>query len=121
MRTCSLCGGNYREWSRHFGSARHQRAMHPIRSRKGARATARRERRQVARSQLTKRYAVTMADEEEAWMRLDRRRSGRHYHGAWTPWGVPAFLGGRPGRSKKRTPAAIRRQLAKVRRIMRSL
>lgn len=88
--------------------------MHPVSSRKSARANAGRERRRVARHQLTASHERQMYDQEEAWMRAESRRSGRHFYGAWTPWGVSAFMGGHPGRGKK-TPAARRRHLARLR------
>lgn len=120
-KVCAVCGGGFREWHVHQGTAKHRRAMHGPVNRKGARATARRQKRAAARRQLSRRHQDAMYLEQEAWERLENRGSKRHYHGAWTPWGMPAILGGRPGRSKKKTPKARRQHLAALRDVMRSL
>lgn len=102
MKTCSLCGGGYRSWPAHFGSKRHQRAMHPVASRKSSRANAGRARRRAARHTLTKRWERDMWGDQQRRERADAQASGRHHYGRWTPWGVSAFMGGHPGRGGRR-------------------
>lgn len=114
MKVCPLDGGRYRSWAAHFGSRKHQRAMHPAGSRKGARANARRERRRVARHQLTESHERRMWREAEARERADREESGRHYFGAWTPWGVSAFMGGHPGRGLAHLARHARRHVRRA-------
>ena len=115
MRYCGVCGHNVREWGAHLASAEHRRKMHPAGSRKGTKADARRARAKGARHHLTRRHERDMWDAEEAWMRGESRRTGRHYYGAWSPWGVSAFMGGGPGRGRGRTGKKQRAHLKRLR------
>lgn len=103
---CSLCGHDIRSRERHMGSAEHRRKAMPITSRRGARANAKRAARRAARHTLTKAWEDDMWEWEE---RMEReavrelsRLTGRHWYGAWTKHGQPAYAGGRPGTARKK-------------------
>lgn len=87
----------------------------PVVSRKSSRATARRERTRYARHTLTKSWEDRMWDEQAKRERADRRaeQGPRHFYGAWTPWGVSAFMGGHPGRVR-RTARRVKRTARRV-------
>lgn len=97
---CSTCRHDIRDRGAHLASAEHRAKLHPVGSKKGARASARRARDRYARHTLTKAHEREMWDLAERQERADKQASGRHFYGAWSPWGVSAFMGGGPGRGR---------------------
>jgi hypothetical protein len=106
LRYCSVCRHDVRDYGRHLTSAEHSRKSHPIGSRRGARANAKRAKRRAAEHTLTKSWERRMWDEAEKLYRAEVREAarltGRHFYGAWTRWGQPAYAGGHPGRGRRR-------------------
>jgi hypothetical protein len=88
----------------------------PIVSRKSSRANARREKARYGRHTLTKTWEDRMWAEQAKRERADRRaeQGPRHYYGAWTPWGVSKFMGGRPGRAIRRAKKRVKRQVRRL-------
>lgn len=83
----------------------------PIVSRRSSAANAKRERRRYERHTLTRSWEDRMWAEQAKRERADRRaeQGPRHYYGAWTPWSVSAYMGGHPGRAKRRIRSAVRK------------
>lgn len=88
-------------------------------SRRSSRANARRAKHRYSRHTLTKTWEDRMWADQAKRERADRRaeQGPRHWYGAWTPYGVSAFMGGGPGRAARKVGRRVR---ARVRRIVRA-
>lgn len=88
----------------------------PIVSRRSSRANARREKHRYARHTLTKSWEDRMWEEQAKRERADRRaeQGPRHWYGAWTPYGVSAFMGGHPGRALRRAHKRVKRHVRRL-------
>jgi hypothetical protein len=88
----------------------------PIVSRRSSKANARRERERYQRHQLTESHIDRMYREQEKRERADRRaeQGPRHWYGAWSPYGVSAFMGGHPGRAVRHAHRKVRRHVRRI-------
>lgn len=88
----------------------------PIVSRTSSRANARRAKARYARHTLTKSWEDRMWEEQAKRERADRRaeQGPRHWYGAWTPYGVSAFMGGHPGRAARHVHRKVRRHVRRI-------